>query len=109
MRHINSKHRDNANEESNVPSFTKVGLVNIVSNVKLKITEEGFCDNGILSNLANVSSNDTHFDALLPLFVVKDDFVVNIIKTTFSLTFTSLFLRQLNCYYVTISSSVAWL
>ena len=59
MRHINSKHRDNANEESNVPSFTKVGLVNIVSNVKLKITEEGFCDNGILSNLANVSSNDT--------------------------------------------------
>ena len=67
-RHINSKHRDNANEESNVPSLTKVELVNIVNNVKLKITEEGFWDNEILSNLANVSSNDTLFDALLPLY-----------------------------------------
>ena len=56
MRHINLKHRDNANEESNMPSLTKVELVN---NVKLKIKEEGFCDNEILSNLANVSSNDT--------------------------------------------------
>ena len=65
MRHINLKHRDNANEESNMPSLTKVELVN---NVKLKIKEEGFCDNEILSNLANVSSNDTLFDALLPLY-----------------------------------------
>ena len=51
-----------------MPSLTKVELVNIVNNVKLKITEEGFWDNEILSNLANVSSNDTLFDALLPLY-----------------------------------------
>ena len=67
-RRINSKHHDVAHEESNVHSLTKVELVNIVKNVKLKITEEVFRYNYILPNLAKVSSNDTLFDALLPLY-----------------------------------------
>ena len=69
-RHVNSKHRDKGCKASNldIPALTKDGLCSIVNKIKLNIRNEGYWDQQITSDLENIASNDSLFDAVQPIY-----------------------------------------
>ena len=69
-RHVNSKHRDKGCKASNldIPALTKYGLCSIVNKIKLNIRNEGYWDQQITSDLENIASNDSLFDAVQPIY-----------------------------------------
>ena len=68
-RHVNSKHRDKGYEASkDLPELTKDGLISIVNKIKLNITNEGYWDKQMTSDLKKIASNDSLFDAVLPIY-----------------------------------------
>jgi uncharacterized C2H2 Zn-finger protein len=68
-RHVTSKHRDKGYEASkDIPALTKDGLISIVNKIKLNITNEGCWDKQITSDLKKITSNDSLFDAVLPIY-----------------------------------------
>ena len=69
-RHVNSKHRDKGYRASNldIPALTKDGLCSIVNKIKLNIRNEGYWDQQITSDLENIASNDSLFDAVQPIY-----------------------------------------
>ncbi len=68
-RHVNSKHRDKGYEASKqLPGLTKDALISIVNKIKLNITNEGYWDKQITSDLKKIASNDSLFDAVLPIY-----------------------------------------
>ena len=69
-RHVNSKHRDKGCKASNldIPALTNDGLCSIVNKIKLNIRNECYWDQQITSDLANIASNDSLFDAVQPIY-----------------------------------------
>ena len=65
-RHVNAKHTNKAN--ANIPSLTKDELTSIVNEVKAKITNEGYWDTEMTTDLAKVTSNQNLFKAVLPIY-----------------------------------------
>ena len=66
-RHVNSKHRDKGCH-LDIPALTKDGLCSIVNKIKLNITNEGYWDQQITSDLKKIASNDSLFDAVQPIY-----------------------------------------
>ena len=64
------KHRDKANTEpsKDMPAQTKDGLISIVDKIKLNLLKEGYWDKEITSDLEKIDSNDSLFDAALPIY-----------------------------------------
>ena len=51
-----------------IPALTKDGLCSIVNKIKLNIRNEGYRDQQITSDLENIASNDSLFDAVQPIY-----------------------------------------
>lgn len=72
-RHVNAKHGNKStkgqdNIPSSMPSLTKEELSSIVDKVKAKITKDGFWDSEMTSNMASVTSNDSLYNHILPIY-----------------------------------------
>ena len=72
-RHVNAKHGDKApkgNEalSSSIASFTEKELASIVDNIKAKITEDGFWDSVVTTNLKDLNSTKTLFEHIQPIY-----------------------------------------
>ena len=68
-RHLNSKHRDKGYKASkDIAALTKDGLISIVNKINLNIMNEGYWDKQITSDLKKITSNDSLFDAVLPIY-----------------------------------------
>ena len=65
-RHVNAKHGSKAN--ASIPSLTNDELTSIVNKVKANLTNEGYWDIEITSDLAKVTSNDKLFKAVSPIY-----------------------------------------
>ena len=65
-RHVNAKHGSKAN--ASIPSLTNDELTSIVNKVKANLTNEGYWDIEITSDLAKVTSNDNLFKAVSPIY-----------------------------------------
>ena len=65
-RHVNAKHGSKAN--ASIPSLTDDELTSIVNKVKANLTNEGYWDIEITSDLAKVTSNDSLFKAVSPIY-----------------------------------------
>ena len=98
-RHVNSKHRDKGYEASkDIPALTKDGLISIVNKIKLNITNEGYWDKQITSDLKKITSNDSLFDVVLPIY---KRFCVNSLSTSDILT-----ILRFHLYNVNISAHI---
>ena len=51
-----------------MPALTKDGLISIVDKIKLNLLKEGYWDKEITSDLEKIDSNDSLFDAVLPIY-----------------------------------------
>ena len=72
-RHRNAKHRRRtAKEKENVSSsnisLTKEELKSIVDKVKKKIKDDAFWDSEMTSNMASITSNDSLYNNILPIY-----------------------------------------
>ena len=72
-RHINAKHKNktahgNKNVDSSAAKLTKEELSSIVEKIKAKITEDGFWDDEMTSNMASITSNDSLYDHIYPVY-----------------------------------------
>ena len=65
-RHVNAKHGSKAN--ASIPSLTSDELTSIVNKVKTNLTNEGYWDIEITSDLAKVTSNNNLFKAVSPIY-----------------------------------------
>ena len=69
-RHKNAKHgnKTTAGKENVSSSLTKEELKSIVDKVKTKIKDDGFWDSEMTSNIASITSNDSLYDTILPIY-----------------------------------------
>ena len=51
-----------------MPALANDGLVSIVDKVNLNLLKEGYSDKEITSDLEKIDSNDSLFDAVLPIY-----------------------------------------
>ena len=65
-RHVNAKHGNKAN--ASIPLLTNDELTSIANKVKANLTNEGYWDIEITSDLAKVTSNDNLFKAVSPVY-----------------------------------------
>ena len=63
------KHRDKANTEpsKDMPALAKDGLISIVDKIKQNLLKKGYWDKERTSDLEKIDSNDSLFDAVLPI------------------------------------------
>jgi uncharacterized C2H2 Zn-finger protein len=72
-RHKNAKHGNKSTAEkenvaSSKTSLTKEELKSIVDKVKTKIKDDAFWDSEMTSNMASITSNDSLYDNILPIY-----------------------------------------
>ena len=72
-RHINAKHENktahgNKNVPSSVTKLTKEELSSIVAKIKAKIKKDGFWDDEMTANMASISSNDSLYNHIQPIY-----------------------------------------